>query len=156
MHSRHRHDDTIPICDAVGVLNRSRIQEVSDGIYAAWNGHLPDAVAAFYAEDAQIVDATSGIVTTGRAALLDVWFGRLRGFPDLALERTALLVEANTSSDMWIMRGTQSGEYDELPASGRAIEISGASLTEYNEQGLVLRDTVYTDVPELLRQLGIE
>ena len=144
------------VCDAVGVLSRSRIQEVSDGIYAAWNAHLPEAVAAYYAEDAEIVDATSGIVTTGREALLDVWFGRLIGFPDLALERLALLVEGNTSSDMWILRGTQTGEYDELPASGRAIEISGASMTDYSDQGLVMRDTVYTDVPELLRQLGIE
>ena len=29
-------------------------------------------------------------------------------------------------------------------------------MTDYGDQGLVMRDTVYTDVPELLRQLGIE
>ena len=35
----------------------------------------------------------------------------------------------NTSADRWGMHGTQASEHDELPASGRTIEIIGASFT---------------------------
>lgn len=137
------------------MVERETIQQTSDGIYAAWNAHDAGAVAAFYNEDAEVIDS-SGIATRGRAALLVLWAGRLTGFPDLGLHRTNLVVEANTSADSWRLHATHSGEYDGLPPSGRRVEIVGASFTEYNEQGLVVRDTVYSNVLGLPSQLGVE
>ena len=137
------------------MVERSTIQQTSDGIYAGWNAHEPDAIAAFYSEDAEVIDS-SGITTRGRTALLVLWAGRLTGFPDLRLHRTNLVVEANTSADSWRMHATHTGEYDGLPPSGRPVEIVGASFTEYSDQGLVVRDTVYSNVLGFLSQLGIE
>ena len=137
------------------MVKRATIQQTSDGIYAAWNAHAPAAVAAFYNEDAEVIDS-SGIATRGRTALRVLWAGRLMGFPDLRLHRTNLVVEANTSADSWRLHATHTGDYDGLPPSGRRVEIVGASFTEYDEQGLVVRDTVYSNVLGLLSQLGVE
>ena len=137
------------------MVERSTIQQTSDGIYAAWNAHEPVAIASFYNEDAEVIDS-SGISTRGRSALVLLWSGRLTGFPDLRLHRTNLVVEGNTSADSWRLHATQTGEYDGLPPSGRRIEIVGASFSEYDERGLVVRDTVYSNVLGLLSQLGVE
>ena len=133
----------------------STIKQTSDGIYAAWNAHDPVAVAALYVEDAEVIDS-SGIATRGRTALKVVWDGRLVGFPDLRLHRTNLVVEGDTSADSWRLHATHTGEYDGIPPSGRHVEIVGATFTEYNEQGLVVCDTVYSNVLGLLSQLGVE
>lgn len=137
------------------MVERSTIQQTSDRIYAAWNAHEPAAVAALYVEDAEVIDS-SGIATRGRAALAVLWAGRLVGFPDLRLHRTNLVVEGNTSADSWRLHATQTGEYDGLPPSGRRVEIVGATFTEYDARGLVVRDTVYSNVLGLLSQLGVD
>ena len=137
------------------MVERATVQQTSDGIYAAWNAHDPAAVASFYNEGAEVIDS-SGIATRGRTALLALWAGRLTGFPDLRLHRTTLVVEANTSADSWRLHATHTGDYDGLPPSGRGVEIVGASFTEYDEQGLVVRDTVFSNVLALLSHLGVE
>ena len=137
------------------MAERSTIQQTSDGIYAAWNAHAAGAVAAFYNDGAEVIDS-SGIATRGRTALKVVWDERLVGFPDLRLHRTNLVVEGNTSADSWRLHATHTGEYDGLPPSGRRVEIVGATFTAYNEQGLVVCDTVYSNVLTLLSQLGVE
>ena len=43
-----------------------------------------------------------------------------------------------------------------LPPTGRAIEINGASFSKFNDEGLLIQDFHYVDVPALLRQLGLD
>ena len=135
---------------------RDQIQDSSDLLYAAWNAHNAAAVAALYADDAEIVDITSGTTMTGRGLIYAGAIDRLAGFPDYELERQQLLIDADTSAYRWVMRGTQTGVYQGLPPTGRAVEVAGATFSEFNPDGLVARDTHYIDVPALLRQLGLD
>ena len=140
----------------MGIMEmRARIQEANDEIYAAWNAHDPDGVVARYDEYAEVVDVTSGITTVGRDQIYAIAVDRLAGFPDFSLERRVLLIDGPLSADQWIMRGTQTGEYQGLPPTGRMVEFVGATFSEYDERGLVVRDTHYVDVPGMLRQLGL-
>lgn len=135
---------------------RERIQRANIASYAAWNSHDADGVAAIFAPDAEIIDISSGITTCGREAIRAVAANRLAGFPDFSLERRMMLIDGNTNSDQWIMRATHTGEYMGLEPTGRAVEICGATFSEFNDHGLVVRDTHYIDVPAMLRQLGLD
>jgi hypothetical protein len=61
---------------------RARIQHANDEIYAAWNAHDPDAVIAWYAEEVEVVDITSGISAVGRDDIYATAIDRLTAFPD--------------------------------------------------------------------------
>ena len=134
---------------------RARVQQANDEIYAAWNAHDPEGVAARYAEKAEVLDVTSGIITVGRDQIYAIAVDRLAGFPDFSLERRVLLIDGTLSADRWIMRGTQTGEYQGLPPTDRTVEFVGATFSEYDQRGHVQRDTHYVDVPGMLRQLGL-
>ena len=139
---------------------RARIRAANDATYAAWNAHDADAVAAVFAPDAEIVDVASGTVTRGRAAIRDTAVARFTGFPDFSLEKVFLVIDVDTegvgaNADRWIMRGTHTGAFMALAPTGRAVEVQGATFSEFTADGLVTRDTHYIDLPALLGQLGL-
>ena len=143
----------------VGMDMRARIQHANDATYAAWNAHDPDAVAAIFALDAEIVDVTSGIVTPGRDAIRASAVERFTGFPDFSLEKVMLVIDADgavpANADRWIMRGTHTGVFMGLEPTGNRVEVHGATFSEFDADGLVARDTHYIDLGALLRQLGL-
>ena len=50
-------------------IDRDRIEAANDATYAAWNAHDPDAVAAVFAADAELLDAGSPEPVRGREAI---------------------------------------------------------------------------------------
>lgn len=137
---------------------RDLIQHANDATYAAWNAHDPDAVAAVFAVDAEIVDVTSGILTKGRDAIRTTAVERFTGFGDFSLEKLMLVIDVDgpvpANADRWIMRGTHTGVFMGLEPTGHAVEVHGSTFSEFDAEGLVARDTHYIDLGALLRQLG--
>ena len=138
---------------------RQLIQHANDATYAAWNAHDPDAVAAVFAVDAEIVDVTSGILTKGRDAIRTTAVERFTGFGDFSLEKLMLVIDVDgpvlANADRWIMRGTHTGVFMGLEPTGHAVEVHGSTFSEFDAEGLVARDTHYIDLGALLRQLGL-
>lgn len=138
---------------------RVQIQTANDATYAAWNAHDPEAVAAIFARDAEIIDVTAGIVTKGRDAIRATAVERFTGFPDFSLEKVMLVIDEDgpvpTNADRWVMRGTHHGAFMGLEPTGRKVEVNGATFSEFDADGLVARDTHYIDLGALLRQLGL-
>lgn len=135
---------------------RDRIRETSDNLYAAWNTHDANRIVAVYAADVEFVDIVAKITTTGREEIRAVAVDRLDAFPDFSIAWLTRLIDANTSADQWVIRGTQSGEYQGLPPTGNTIEVAGATFSKYDEHGLVIRSLNYIDVPGFIRQLGLD
>ncbi|MGH9025774.1 MAG: ester cyclase [Acidimicrobiia bacterium] len=134
---------------------RAVILGANEETFRAWNEHDPDAVAAVFAEDAEIVDVMAGQVVRGRSAIRENAATILAAFPDLSLERSMLLIDGETNADQWVMSGTHQGSYLGFGPTGRQVEIRGATFSEFGPHGLVTRDTNYIDVGSLLSQLGI-
>ena len=135
--------------------SRGTIQQWSDTYYAAMNARDADAVAALYATDAEVLDVVSGVVTCGRDAIRAVNAERFGGYSDYSLERLALVIDGDASSDRWVMRGTHDGEYEGLEPTGRRIEVTGLTFTTFGGVGLATSDTHYVNVAGLLQQLGL-
>jgi len=133
---------------------RSRTIEVNDATYAAWNGHDADAVASVFAEDALVYESGNAEPMRGRQAVRERAAALLTAFPDLCLERIELLIDGDRHADRWVLTGTHLGELFGLAPTGQRVRIEGATFTRLDANGLVSQDTHFTDLGNLLRQLG--
>jgi steroid delta-isomerase-like uncharacterized protein len=135
------------------VTSREQILAANEETFRAWNAHDPDAVAAVFSPDAEIVDVTAHENIRGRDAIRRRASDLLEAFPDFHLEQRMLLVDGTANADRWVMTGTHEGIYYGLAPTGRRVEVDGATFSEFDDAGLVVRDTHYIDVNALLQQL---
>ena len=77
------------------------------------------------------------------------------GFPDFHIK---LLHKSpifnNTRFVHWEMTGTNTGEFDGSPATGKKVKITGLSRIHFNGQGKIDEENVFYDQLSLMQQLG--
>jgi steroid delta-isomerase-like uncharacterized protein len=137
-------------------IDRARIQAANDATYDAWNSHDPDAVAAVFAEKAVLIDMGGGEPVEGREAIRTRAADLLEAFGDFHLERVQLLIDPPSNADRWRLTGVHRDEFLGIPATGNAISVEGCTFSDFDDDGLVVRDVNFWDVPSLLAQLRIE
>lgn len=76
------------------------------------------------------------------------------GFPDLELTNQFRVVKGNQMFSNWVITGTNTGVYGEIPATGKKIKITGFSHFYFNDNGLIYREDIYYNELDLLQQLG--
>ena len=133
---------------------RTRTQQVNDATYAAWNAHDADAIAAVFAEDAVIREIGGAGELRGRAAVRERAAALLAAFPDLRLERQALVIDGDRHADRWLLTGTHRGPLFGFEPTGRAVRVEGATFTRLGPDGLVIEDVHLSDVAGLMAQLA--
>jgi steroid delta-isomerase-like uncharacterized protein len=123
--------------------------------FDAWNRRDADGIVATFAAGGTYNDPASGGPISGQALagyVKSLW----SSFPDLAFE----IVSAGTIGDglvaaQWIMRGTHLGPFQELPPTGKRIELPGADFIRVVDGAI---DTVqgYFETRALVEQLGLQ
>jgi steroid delta-isomerase-like uncharacterized protein len=121
----------------------------------AWNSHDPEAVAAFFAEDAIYDDRGAGEVCHGRSAIRAHAAAVMSAFPDLRFELVRAAHLDSTTLAQWRCRMTHLGEYSGLAPTGRALESAGVDVAELDAGGSVRHLASYYDGAALMRDLGI-
>ncbi len=134
--------------------DRRHTLAINDRTYAAWNAHDPDAVAAVFAEDAVAREVGSAGEARGRAAIRERAAALLTAFPDLHLERQALVIDGDGHADRWVLTGTHRGPLFGFPPTGRPIRVEGATFSRLGPDGLVVVDVHFSDVAGLMAQLS--
>jgi steroid delta-isomerase-like uncharacterized protein len=134
---------------------RAHTQAINDETYAAWNAHDAPRVAAVFAEDAVSRDAGSEHADHGREAVRLRAEALLTAFPDLRLERLALVIDGSRHADRWVLTGTHDGELLGIAPTGRSVRVEGATFTTLGDDGLVIEDVHFVDIAGLLGQLGV-
>jgi steroid delta-isomerase-like uncharacterized protein len=95
--------------------------------------------------------------TSGRSAYAE-WANGFRqvtatGFPDMQIALDALLAEGDLVAKRWTFRGTHTGEYMGLPATGKRVVMPG--ITIYRVEGGQVRETWWNyDALGMMQQLG--
>jgi steroid delta-isomerase-like uncharacterized protein len=133
--------------------DRAHIQAANDATYSAWNAHDPDAVAAIFAVQAEMIDTGNPEPIRGRQAIRARAADLLAAFGDFRLERVELLIDPPCNADRWIVTAVHSGDFLGLAATGNAIRVHGCTFSHFDEHGLVDRDVNFWDVPGLIAQL---
>lgn len=76
------------------------------------------------------------------------------GFPDLHIVVQDLIAEGDRVVCRYLLRGTQTGRFLGIPATGRAVEVAGVAIDRLTDGQLVER-WMHLDLLCLLHQLGV-
>lgn len=128
--------------------------DIADRYFDAWNVHDADAIIDTFALDGMYNDPTiskiSGDAIGKNAKRL--W----KAFPDLLFEIVSVAeTGAGRVVAEWLMKGTNTGAFRGLPATGRKILLPGVNFIEIGAEGI---ETVkgYFDTGVISEQLGLQ
>jgi len=120
----------------------------------AWNAHDADAILKTFAADGSYCDPTTGEISGDAisANAKRLW----SAFPDLSFE-IVTITEAGADKIMveWVMKGTNTGSFQGLPPTGRAISLPGIDVIE-NRAGGIKAVKGYFDTRTVPVQLGLQ
>ena len=136
-------------------MNRRQMLARRDDVIAAWNRHDPDGIVEHVAEDVIVRDVAFGRPLLGRAALKTAVERYIAAFPDLRIEVTSSTLDGPRVAQEWTITGTHSGEFMGIAATGRWTETYGATVTTFDDDGVVIEASMYWNPLATLRQLGL-
>jgi steroid delta-isomerase-like uncharacterized protein len=142
---------TLPEAEPIGLAPLEANAEAN----SLWNAHDLSVYAKVVHPDAEIQIAPLGL-TLSREGYIASQELYLLGFPDLNMED----IRTIDMGDGWVLneilwKGTHTGLYFDILATGRPVEIMGAFLARYDSDGLITNLNIYFDNLTVLAQLGL-
>jgi steroid delta-isomerase-like uncharacterized protein len=119
-----------------------------------WTAHDMDRLLPLFTEDLVYEDVTMGAVSRSAAELRVFGEGFFSALPDVTFELTSACADGIRGAAEWIMRGTHKGDFPGVPATGRRVEVRGASAFDFRGDK-ISRCSDYWDMATLLKQLGV-
>jgi steroid delta-isomerase-like uncharacterized protein len=121
------------------------VQALVDG----WNARDGRRVAEAFTEDGVRVEyAKPGARLEGRDAIAGQADAYMTAVPDCVLDVRGMEVDGDRAVLEWTYRGNHTGDIPGLAASGRAIDLPGASVYRLRD-GLIEEERVYWDAATL-------
>jgi steroid delta-isomerase-like uncharacterized protein len=128
--------------------------EMASQYFDAWNARDAGAIVRTFAVGGTYCDPTTGPLSGDAigANAKRLW----SAFPDLTFEITSLAeVGVGRVLAEWIMKGTNSGVFQGLPATGRPVSLPGVDVIEIGADGIGAV-TGYFDSRAIAEQLGLQ
>jgi steroid delta-isomerase-like uncharacterized protein len=139
---------------AVTQTTQSALALVLDDWGRHWSAHDMTRLLTLFTDDVVYEDVTMGAVNHGKAELRAFGEGFFVGFPDVTFEVTSRFVCGTSGGLEWVMRGTHRGDLPGMPATGKRMEVRGASIVEFVDRR-IRRCSDYWDMATFLKQLGL-
>jgi len=120
---------------------------------AFWNGHDAEAAGEVYAENYVGHDPAgthAGSFEQLKASAAAVF----AAMPDLHLTANDVIVEGDKAVKRWTARGTQTGEWIGIPATGKEVVITGNNVFRI-ANGRIVECWAESDALGLMQQLGV-
>src|SRR6266516_4741560 len=92
----------------------------------------------------------------GTEAIVGYFESLFASFPEFEIEVENIVAEGMTSVVQWHATATFSGApFMGIEPTGRRVEMRGADVIEWDDEGRVKLNTIYYDGAELARQIGM-
>ena len=114
------------------------------------NGHDPDAVDGFVAEDYVNHNA---FVADGREANRQFWAVFFTGLPDVSVTMEDLVISGDRVVGRFIYRGTHTGDLMGIPATGKPVEMRSIDIWRVQD-GMFVEHWDELNLLELFQQIG--
>jgi steroid delta-isomerase-like uncharacterized protein len=75
-------------------------------------------------------------------------------FPDLRFTIEDLIADADTVAIRWSSRGTHNGWLDQIPPTGKPVNVTGVSIARF-ENGKMIEGWISWDALGMLQQIGV-
>ena len=105
--------------------------------------------------DEQYTYHAGEISLAGKESLEHLLRGYRTAFPDLQITVQEQLASENQVATRGRLRGTQLGNFNELPASGKVIDVDVVIFSQINN-GKIVKEFEIIDELSMLRQLNVE
>ena len=128
-------------------------RHVADALIAAYNRHDLAAYERLHRPDAR-VEFAGGLGEIGLDAWMPVVAGLFASVPDLTIEPLTVLADDSTAVIEMHQVGTHTGLVDDVPPTGRAIDIAGVVVLTA-ENGAVTHERHHWPPREWDQQLGV-
>ncbi|HEY9554741.1 ester cyclase [Allosphingosinicella sp.] len=112
-----------------------------------------DRMVALFTRDLRYRDVAMGVTNRTAAELCAFGESLFASFPDATFELCSSVANGYRDTAEWIMRGTHKGDVPGAPATGKAVEISGASVFEF-ERDRIRGCSDYWDMARFLKDLA--
>lgn len=134
--------------------NNEEAIRIGVSVIDAWNAHDPRLVAGHYAADYIGHDVGQARPLEGIDGIRLKVTLFLRAFPDAHFTIDEMTTQDNRLVIRWTARGTHKGRMMNIPPTGRAVSISGASFVTLKD-GMIHRSYYLWDMAGMLRQMGL-
>ena len=131
-------------------------EEQNEATFRAWwernNKHDADAIVILFADNVVVTEPGMPEVRTRddyRQMLVDFF----AGFPDGVFTLDGVVSEGDMLVNYWTFKGTHTGEWGGIPATGKQVEFTGTYILRF-DNGKVVESRSYQDILGLLQQLG--
>ncbi len=132
----------------------AELKPIVDAYVEAWNTGNVDALDAIVDVGVQRhASPTTGSGATSLDELKQVITFTRALFPDFHVSLDEEIYVAGKSAIRWTITGTHTGSTEELPATGKAVSLSGSTISHYAE-GKLTEEWVYSDNQDFMQQLG--
>lgn len=129
--------------------NKAQVRRVLEEVYNQGRLEVVDDVAS----SNLIIHARSHDVH-GRAGARQYVTTLREGFPDIHFTVEDQIAEGDKVVTRWTARGTHKGDFQGIPASGKAVRIAGAEIDRLID-GKVVECWNHIDELGLMQQLGV-
>ncbi len=129
------------------------MQDLFDRLTELWNTGEPELAAQVYDDQVERTDPNVQKPSRGIQEIVKYISEIHTGFPDFKIEMKERIGDGEQFFTEWICTGTQNGEYQGIPATGRRVEITGATVSRI-KSGRIAEERVYFDRLAMLQQLG--
>lgn len=129
-------------------------QRITDLVLQLWNTGNTDIANQLYTAHSERHDPNGPEAARGPQQIVKYLTQVRTAFPDFKLEINQRIVEGDHIVSHWTCTGTQNGEYQGLPPTGKRVELSGMTLAHIKD-GKITSERVYFDRLSLLQQLGV-
>ena len=120
----------------------------------AWNAHDPDGIARLVSDDFVSESDTLPAALRGPEAVRQAVQMYVHAFPDLHFEVEQILASGDHVMLRWVATGTHGGELMGIPPRNRRVVTHGCTVEEVRN-GKLVREWIYWDTGNLLRQIGV-
>ena len=125
-------------------------QELAETYLKMLNTHDPDLVDQFVADNYTNHNA---FVADGREANRQFWHAFFVALPDVSASMEDLVVTGDRAVGRFVYRGTHTGDFMGIPASGNAVEMRSIDIWRV-EDGMFAEHWDELNTLELLQQMG--
>jgi steroid delta-isomerase-like uncharacterized protein len=136
-------------------MDRRLMLERRSEALAALNRGDAVALVEHVAEDVIWRDVALGMPLHGRDALKAAAQAYMTAFPDLHIEVTSSTLDGPRLAQEWTVTGTHRGELMGFAPTGRWTESYGATVTTFDDDGVMIEGASYWNPLAMLRQLGL-
>ncbi len=120
---------------------------------AFWNGHDAEAAGEVYAEN-YVGHDPAGTHAGSLEQLKQSAAAVFAAFPNMSLTADDIIVEGEMAAKRWTGRGTHTGEWLGIPATGKEIVITGNNVFRIVD-GKIADCWAESDALGLMQQLGV-